>query len=138
MDLGDGLSRLVGNLSVPETLCILRRRHRLSQHDVAVATNIPASTISNIERGVEQSPDLVDAIRRFFADRYGEQDAGDLSVAEALFILRRRRSLTQEKVEKQTGVPHTVLCMMERENRPISKKHMQALINFYAQHSGGD
>lgn len=125
------LARLTGPLDLPEKLAVLRRRLGMKQHDVAVATNVPASIISMIEHGALNFEEQVQALCQFYTDKLGGLDPGELSVSELLYILRRRRALTQAEVEKRTGVPKTVLCMVERHNRPGSAKHLQTLLDFY-------
>lgn len=127
------LSRLTGPLALPEKLAVLRRRLGMKQHDVAVATNVPAAVISKIEHGTLNMEEHLKALCQFYTERFGTLDPGELSVAELLYILRRRRSLTQAEVEEKTGVPKTVLCMVERENRPGSCKHLRTLLTFYSQ-----
>lgn len=130
------LARLVGPLTLCESLCLLRRRRSLSQHNVAVATNIPATIISMLERGTCQSEQHIETLRRFYAAD-GNLDPRPLSLEESLFILRRRLDLSQADVEAGAGVPHTVICMVERGTRPVPLKHLRSLVAFYRRMARG-
>ena len=102
---------MADNLSLGETLRILRRRAGLTQAQEAEARSLPLTAYKDIEDD-EPTPWQITGVRKL--------KLSQLSDAEKCFIYRRRADMTLDDLARQSGFSKFTLCKMEKGSAPIA------------------